>query len=58
MCFAFRMSLTNEEIETQLLQLADALEKMSNLTVTALQERDAQVAALTARIEALEASQP
>ncbi len=37
-----------------MLQFAQALEKMSELTATAIEKRDEQIAELTARIEALE----
>lgn len=48
------VSLTNEQIEEQMLQFAEALEKMSELTATAIEKRDQKIADLTDRIEALE----
>jgi|TARA_B100001094_G_C17673821_1_gene550072 hypothetical protein len=48
------VSLTNEQIEEQMLQFAEALEKMSELTATAIEQRDQQIAELTNRITALE----
>ena len=48
------MSLTNEQIEEQMLQFAQALEKMSELTATAIEQRDKQIAELSDRIQALE----
>jgi len=48
------VSLTNEQIEEQMLQFAQALEKMSELTATAIEQRDKQIAELSDRIEALE----
>jgi len=35
--FPFAMSLTNEQIEEQLMQLADALAQMSEMTATAFE---------------------
>ena len=40
------MSLTNEQIEEQLLQLADALAQVSEMTATAFEERDKDLEAL------------
>jgi hypothetical protein len=51
--FAPAMSLTNEEIEKQFLQLADALEKMSEVMATVTKEHDARIQALSERIDAL-----
>ena len=48
------MSLTNEQIEEQMLQFAQALEKMSELTAAAIEKRDQKIADLTDRIELLE----
>ena len=48
------MSLTNDELEQQLLQLADALAKMSEMTASAFEERDKQIQALREKNEALE----
>tara|TARA_Y100001968_G_C18992184_1_gene541933 strand:- start:182 stop:340 length:159 start_codon:yes stop_codon:yes gene_type:complete len=48
------VSLTNEQIEEQMLQFAQALEKMSELTAAAIEKRDQKIADLTERIEALE----
>ena len=48
------MSLSNDELEQQLLQLADALAKMSEMTATAFEDRDKQIEALRGKIEALE----
>ena len=48
------MSLTNEQIEEQMVQFADAIDKMSELTVTALKARDEQIEELRKRIETLE----
>ena len=50
------MSLPNEELETQLAQLAEALAKATDLTTNALLERDKKLAELQERIEALEAA--
>jgi len=49
------MSLTNEQIEEQLLQLADALARMSEMTASALEKRDEDLAALRDKVSALEA---
>ena len=49
------MSLSNEELETQIAQLAEALAKATDLTTNALLERDKKLAELQSRIEALEA---
>ena len=48
------MSLTNEQIEEQLLQLADALAQVSEMAATAFEERDKELLALQARVAALE----
>jgi uncharacterized protein Yka (UPF0111/DUF47 family) len=48
------VSLTNEQIEEQMLQFAQALEKMSELTAAAIEKRDQKIAELSDRIEALE----
>ena len=48
------MSLSNDELEQQLLQLADALAKMSEMTATAFEDRDKHIEALRGKIEALE----
>ena len=48
------MSLTNEELEQQLLQLADALAKTSEITTTSIEELDQQIRPLLERAENLE----
>tara|TARA_B100000579_G_C22606421_1_gene745119 strand:- start:72 stop:281 length:210 start_codon:yes stop_codon:yes gene_type:complete len=48
------VSLTNEQIEEQMLQFAQALEKMSELTAAAIEKRDQKIADLSDRIEAIE----
>ena len=48
------MSLTNDELEQQLLQLADALAKMSEMTAPAFEDRDKHIEALRGKIDALE----
>ena len=48
------MSLTNEQIEEQMLQFAEALNKMSELTASAIEARDEQIKELRDRIETLE----
>ena len=48
------MSLSNDELEQQLLQLADALAKMSEMTASAFEDRDKHIQALQEKIEALE----
>ncbi len=48
------MSLTNEQIEEQMLQFAEALNKMSELTATAIEKRDEDIKKLRERIETLE----
>ena len=48
------MSLTNEQIEEQMLQFAEALNKMSELTASAIEVRDEQLKELRERIETLE----
>ncbi len=50
------VSLTNDQIEEQLLQFAEALNKMSELTATAIEARDEQIQELRERIEKLEKS--
>ncbi len=50
------MSLTNEQIEEQMLQFAETLSKMSELTATAIEARDEKIKELRERIEALEKS--
>ena len=52
MCFAPPMSLTNDELETQLLQLADALEKMTEVVATVTKDQNAKIQALSERIDA------
>ena len=54
LCLYQAMSLTNDELEQQLLQLADALAKMSEMTATAFEDRDKHIEALRGKIEALE----
>ena len=49
------MSLTNDELEQQLLQLADALAKMSEMTATAFEQRDEDLKTLKEKVAALEA---
>ena len=49
------MSLTNEQIEEQLLQLADALAQVSEMTATAFEERDKDLEALKEIVASLEA---
>jgi hypothetical protein len=49
------MSLTNEQIEEQLLQLADALAQVSEMTATAFEKRDMDLEALKEKVAALEA---
>tara|TARA_Y100000739_G_scaffold213324_1_gene206198 strand:+ start:1601 stop:1759 length:159 start_codon:yes stop_codon:yes gene_type:complete len=48
------VSLTNEQIEEQMMLLSEALGKMSELTATAIEKRDEQIKELRERIEALE----
>ena len=48
------MGLTNEQIEEQLLQLADALAQVSEMTATAFEERDKDLEALKEKVAALE----
>ena len=50
------VSLTNDQVEEQLLQFAEALNKMSELTATAIEARDEQIKELRERIEKLEKS--
>jgi ABC-type Fe3+-hydroxamate transport system substrate-binding protein len=52
--FPFAMSLTNEQIEEQLMQLADALAQMSEMTATAFEQRDKEMKALKDKVAALE----
>ena len=47
------MSLTNDELEQQLLQLADALEKMTEVVSTVTKGHDAKIQAVSERIDAL-----
>ena len=54
LCSYQAMSLSNDELEQQLLQLADALAKMSEMTATAFEDRDKHIQALQEKIEALE----
>ena len=49
------MSLSNDELEQQLLQLADALAKMSEMTATAFEQRDEDLKTLKEKVAALEA---
>ncbi len=49
------MSLTNEQIEEQLMQLADAMAKMSEMTATAFEQRDEEMQELKAKVAVLEA---
>ena len=49
------MSLTNEQIEEQMLQLADALAQMSEMTATAFEQRDEDLKTLKKKVAALEA---
>ncbi len=48
------VSLTNEQIEEQMMLFSEALGKMSELTATAIEKRDEQIKELRERIEALE----
>jgi len=54
-CSTPPMSLTNEQIEEQLLQLADALAQMSEMTATAFEQRDKDLKTLKEKVAALEA---
>ena len=54
LCSHKAMSLTNDELEQQLLQLADALAKISEMTATAFEDRDKHIQALREKVEALE----
>ncbi len=54
MCSGGVVSLTNEQIEEQMLQFAEALNKMSELTASAIEARDEQIKELRDRIETLE----
>ena len=54
-CSTSQMGLTNEQIEEQLLQLADALAQVSEMTATAFEERDKDLEALKEKVAALEA---
>ena len=49
------MSLTNEQIEEQMLQLADALAQMSEMTATAFEQRDEDLKTLKEKVAVLEA---
>jgi cytochrome c553 len=53
LCSDQGMSLTNDELEQQLIQLADALAKATEMTATALEERDQQIQNLREKIETL-----
>jgi ABC-type Fe3+-hydroxamate transport system substrate-binding protein len=55
-CSDVVVSLTNEQIEEQMIQFAEALNKMSELTATAIEARDEQIKELRERIEKLEKS--
>lgn len=55
LCSTAPMSLTNEQIEEQLLQLADALAQMSEMTASAFEQRDEDLKTLKAKVAALEA---
>ena len=50
------MSLTNEQIEEQMHHFAEALDKMSELTATAIKARDEKIKELFERLEKLEKS--
>ena len=54
-CSTPPMGLTNEQIEEQLLQLADALAQVSEMTATAFEERDKDLEALKEKVASLEA---
>ena len=54
-CSTPPMSLTNEQIEEQMLQLADALAQMSEMTATAFEQRDEDLKTLKEKVAALEA---
>ncbi len=54
LCSHQGMSLTNDELEQQLIQLADALAKATEMTATAFEERDQQIQTLLEKIETLE----
>ena len=54
-CSTPPMSLTNEQIEEQLLQLADALAQISEMTATAFEQRDEDLKTLKEKVAALEA---
>lgn len=54
-CSTPTMSLTNEQIEEQLLQLADALAQISEMTATAFEQRDEDLKTLKEKVAALEA---
>ena len=54
-CCTPPMSLTNEQIEEQMLQLADALAQMSEMTATAFEQRDEDLKTLKEKVAALEA---
>ena len=53
-CSGIAVSLTNEQIKEQMMQFAEALSKMSDLTATAIEKRDEQIKELRERIEVLE----
>jgi len=48
------MSLSNDELEQQLIQLADALAKATEITAAALEDRDGHIRTLQQKVEALE----
>ena len=48
------MSLTNDELEQQLIQLADALAKATEMTATTFEDRDRHIQTLQQKVEALE----
>ena len=54
-CSTPPMGLTNEQIEEQLLQLADALAQVSEMTATVFEERDKDLETLKEKVAALEA---
>lgn len=54
LCSIIPVSLTNEQIEEQMMLFSEALGKMTELTATAIEKRDEQIKELRERIEALE----
>ena len=54
LCSHQDMSLTNDELEQQLIQLADALAKATEITAAALEDRDGHIRTLQQKVEALE----